>query len=328
LQKELDAGLDPTKRTVAEQLQDWVDREQRAGEVSASTINSHRYAVRRISDHLGTVPLSKLTTAHVETMLDTMATEDASAETLRRMRMVLVRALEDAVARDYVLKNRAKYARLPKSNNDGRPSKAMTAKQLPKFLKAIRATEDEALWLTMVGCGLRPGEACGLRWEDLELDGDPPLLDVRQARLHQPDGTMTFGDPKTKGSVRTLVLPEPVVAALRRHQVRQKEARLKAGSLWADHGLVFPDAIGDPITSSALAGRFRRATGAAGLPGRWHPHELKHTWNSRCDDAGISAQERADAMGHTGIGLAQGTYRHRDAPAGSSAAAVMDDLLS
>ena len=327
LQKELDAGLDTTKRTVQQQLADWVEGEQRTGSVSPRTISLHKWAAGRVVESIGKIQLAKLTTKHVEDMLDGMADDGASQESMRRVRLVLVRALEDAVARDFVLKNRARYARLPKSNNEGRPSKAMTTEQLTQFLGVVAGTDDEALWMTMVGCGLRPGEVCGLRWSDLKLDADPPLLYVRQARLHHPDGSVTFGKPKTKGSERTLVIPEPVVAALRRHQVQQKAARLRAGSLWRDLGLVFPDPIGDPIASSALARRFRQATEAAGLPGRWHPHELRHTWNTRCDEEGISAQDRADAMGHTSVALAQGTYRHREGAAGSSAAEVMGRLL-
>ena len=67
------------------------------------------------------------------------------------------------------------------------------------------------------------------------------------------------------------MIPEPVVAALRRHGVARKAARLRAGSLWRDLGLVFPDPIGDPITAGALARRFRKATEAAGLPGQLAP---------------------------------------------------------
>ena len=84
------------------------------------------------------------------------------------------------------------------------------------------------------------------------------LLHVRHARIFEPDGRMRFGEPKTKGSVRTLELPATVVDALRAHRVSQAEGRLRAGSLWADNELVFPTPRADPravgLTQGAIQG--------------------------------------------------------------------------
>ncbi len=52
----------------------------------------------------------------------------------------------------------------------------------------------------------------------------------RSVRLH--------GDNKTEKSRRTLALPHSAVAALRRQRQWQAEARLAAGELWHDEGLV------------------------------------------------------------------------------------------
>ena len=172
---------------------DWLDGRgaNRRGERLYPNIMHHRWAAGRVIENIGTTCSSRQ--AHdrprrVDARRPWPPKGRGAERPCGRLRLVLVRALEDAVARDYVVQSRARYARLPRSTNGGRPSKAMTAEQLGDFLVVIDGTEDEAIWLTMVGCGLRPGEVCGLRWTDLELDADPPLLHVRQARLHHPDG--------------------------------------------------------------------------------------------------------------------------------------------
>ena len=87
--------------------------------------------------------------------------------------------------------------------------------------------------------GIRTEEARALLWDHVDLDGDPdartpvpPSIAVwRSVRLH--------GDTKTEKSRRTLALPQNAVTALREHRKRQVEARLAAGELWQDTGLVF-----------------------------------------------------------------------------------------
>jgi integrase len=90
-----------------------------------------------------------------------------------------------------------------------------------------------------VTAGIRAEETRALRWDHVDLDGDPeartpvpPSIEVwRSVRLH--------GDTKTEKSRRTLALPQNVVAALREHREWQAEVQLAAGPLWQDTGSVF-----------------------------------------------------------------------------------------
>jgi integrase len=74
--------------------------------------------------------------------------------------------------------------------------------------------------------GIRTEEARALRWDQVDLDGDPdartpvpPNIAVwRSVRLH--------GDTKKEKSRRTLALPQNAVTALREHRKWQTEARL------------------------------------------------------------------------------------------------------
>ena len=90
--------------------------------------------------------------------------------------------------------------------------------------------------------GVRTEEARALRWDHVDLEGDPdasppvpPHVDVwRLVRAH--------ADTKTKKSRRSLGLPKLAVEVLREHLQRQADARLRAGILWQDNGLVFTTA--------------------------------------------------------------------------------------
>ena len=115
--------------------------------------------------------------------------------------------------------------------------------------------------------GIRTEEARALRWDHVDLDGDPdartpvpPSIAVwRSVRLH--------GDTKTEKSRRTLAMPQSAVATLREHRKRQAQAQLTAGPLWQDTGLVFTTSVGTPLDASHVRRGFRALCKKAGIEG-------------------------------------------------------------
>jgi hypothetical protein len=62
-------------------------------------------------------------------------------------------------------------------------------------------------------------------------------------------------------------LTDTVVAVLKSHKTAQNAERLKAGSLWKDHDLVFTSTIGAPVDVGNLTYRsFRPLLKRAKLP--------------------------------------------------------------
>ena len=138
-------------------------------------------------------------------------------------------------------------------------------------------------------CGLRPGELLGLRW--IDVDAAEGVIRVRKSvkLIPGPDGRKrpAIEDLKTERSKRTLVMPAAVasmLAALRRDQAA---LRLRAGSAYQDHGLVFPGGDGRPCWPETARQRFRGLCEKAGLGEDWHPHEQRHTFVSVLSDAGV-----------------------------------------
>jgi hypothetical protein len=70
------------------------------------------------------------------------------------------------------------------------------------------------------------------------------------------------------------------VTALREHRKCQAEARLAAGPLWQDTGLVFTTSVGAPLDASHVRRNFRALCEKAGIEGIWTPRELRHTFVS------------------------------------------------
>ena len=76
----------------------------------------------------------------------------------------------------------------------------------------------------------------------------------------------------------TIPLPASMVKALSEHRKRQAEERLRAGSAWQDHGLVFTTTVGGPLNISKLTrNHFKPALKRAGLPQSVRLYDLRHT---------------------------------------------------
>jgi integrase len=330
LKRELAAGLDTSKITVEDYMRGWLEQQRKLGKRAPQTLKVYSWAIdSHLAPALGGIQLAKLKTDQVETMLTDMRDNGASRETMRRVFMILNRAVEQAVVREKLDRNRVRGAVVPEPINGGNPSRAMTEEELRIFIDAIAGDDLELLYVLMLWTGLRPGEVCGLRWDDLELEGSEPLLHVRQALRLNPGGHWEYVVPKTAGSVRTLALAPELVARLRKHWTRPgskalAEARLRAGSLWVDDNLVFASDTGRPILN--LGRRMRNLCRDTGI-GHWHPHELRHTWVTRCSESGVRIEALADAAGHSTTAMTEGTYRHADGVAGREASAAMSKLL-
>ena len=136
----------------------------------------------------------------------------------------LTRAIRHAEANGRVRRNVATLVDTP-AGQEGRPSKSLTFGQAVALIRAARSSGLYAYVVLSLLVGIRTEEARALRWDHVDLEGDPdadppvpPHVDVwRSVRAH--------GDTKTKKSRRSLGLPRMAVEALGEHLQRQAAAR-------------------------------------------------------------------------------------------------------
>lgn len=110
----------------------------------------------------------------------------------------------------------------------------------------------------------------------------------------------TFGPCKTESGVRTIPVPDIVLAELGRH-FEQYGTRVD--------GLLFTDSKGDPIRRNALGHLWRRAVTKAGVVG-FSPHDLRHDAASVMIEAGCSVKVVQHHLGHAKASTTLDTYAH------------------
>jgi integrase len=177
-----------------------------------------------------------------------------------------------------------------------------------RFLTAIRGERLEALYVVAIREGLRRGEILGLRWRDVDLDGGTlgvtgSLQGVgRRANL-------TIGAPKSPKSRRSVTLFPETVEALREHRARQLAERLRAGSMWKDQDLVFPNEFGGFLGVTLLTLQLDGILRRAGLPDvRFH--DLRHSAATDWLKNGMHPKVASERLGHASVGITLDLYSH------------------
>lgn len=272
----------------------------------------------RIIAALGRRRLVQLAVADVERLLYAMAADGYAAATIAGTRTLLRRALRRAERDGLVARNVADLADMPAAPR--RKSRAMTLSQVRQLLGTDLTPWWRAFITTGVMCGLRPGEILGLTWDDVDLAEG--VIRVRQSL--KDSGTLAA--LKTEQSRRTLAMPAAVAAALKAQRTDQAAARLRAGRVWQDSGLVFCGEAGQARRLRGVRAAFGRLTVRAGI-GHWQPRELRHTFVSVLSDAGIAIEEIADAAGHINSGITARVYRHQISDVVARAAQAMDRIF-
>jgi integrase len=205
--------------------------------------------------------------------------------------------------------------------------------QATAFLIVANTHRLGALFSVALACGLRLGEATGLRWADVDLESG--RVEIRQ-QLQRVGKRLVLQELKTEKSRRTLMLPDVCVKALRDHRKRQLAERLKAGADWVDTGLVFATyarrgrgrKVGAPLGPRNVLRTLHGLLEAAEpkLP-RVRFHDLRHSAASLLIAAGVELVEVSMLLGHSELRVTADLYSHLQQQTAARAARHMDAVL-
>lgn len=245
-----------------------------------------------------------------------------SAQTVVHCRAVLRTALASAVADDVIAMNPAAGRRVDPPKVERPIIEALTPGQAAAIVDAVRDDPLGPLYRTLLWTGMRLGEASGLRWSDVDLDGG--WIKVRQA-YGVVGGVGRFAEPKTERSKRDVPIIDGALAAFRDQRRRQAEARLFAGSEWVDSGLVFTNRTGGPVDPTIVSKRLHVLLAPIGLA-TFRTHDLRHAYVTLLIRQGVPIPTIAKLVGHASPIMVMNTYGHVANDTLQEAAGRLNDL--
>lgn len=217
---------DAGKLTVGEYLDKWLTDSVK-GTVKETTYANYTYITRKhISPALGRMKLKTLTPAHVRGFYGDKARTNLSAATVKKMHVVLRKALSQAVSDGLIPRNAADGVKPPRVSAPGEEIKPLGSEECAAFLEASRGERLEALYVLAVHCGLREGELLALSWEDVDLEAAKPAVSVRRTLTRGEGGRGYVVGASTKsGKGRRVRLTRQAASDLKEHRKRQLEER-------------------------------------------------------------------------------------------------------
>ncbi|WP_125772982.1 site-specific integrase [Antribacter gilvus] len=326
--KEYEDGLsvEASRYTVEAAVQDWLSFGQ--GKASDETWTGYRFICERhLIPALGKRRLKDLTAPEVDKWLKDL-TPSLGTSSLKQLHMCLNRSVKRALARGMAGRNVVELCDVP-TGRKGRRSKSLTEEQVWAVLREAKGDPIYPYIVVSVLTGLRTEEVRALRWDHVDLDGDPMATPPVPPHVMVWRSERVGGDTKTEKSRRTLALPAVVVEALRLHRTRQAARDVKVGKRWDPDGLVFGTRNGTPMNARNVARDFRRALAkVAGInPAEWTPRELRHSFVSVMSKKSVPIEEVSRLVGHSGTAVTEMIYRHELRPVIQTGATAMDQIF-
>ena len=203
-------------------------------------------------------------------------------------------ALEKAVAEKLIPVNPAIGCKLPPKKTA--EMQVLTHEEMRRFL--IQAKEDGfyEMALLELATGMRRGEICALRWEDLNTRTG--ALSIRRQVLRLAKETH-ISEPKTKSSSRTVILPGAVVNVL-------KELKERTGSDWM---FPAPRATDRPMDPKSAYRKMKKALARAGCK-NIRFHDLRHTFATTALEHGMDIKTLSAVIGHVSTATTIDIYSH------------------
>ena len=260
----------------------WYQTYLKPGLRPTTQLNYESTIYQHIIPQLGSIPLCQLSQKDLQQFYAYLKKEGRLVRTEqygkglsdRMVRMCHAKcraALDQAVRENLIRSNPAVGCKLPPKR--GREMQVLSRQELQRFLIQAKADDYFELFLLDLSTGLRRGELLALQWSDLDLDTG--TLSVTK-QIYEVKGKLQLSVPKTKTSIRKLVLPPAVVEVFR-------EYRKTAKSRW-----VFPSPVKEdmPLTPGSMLRRLHIILERAGCK-QIRFHDLRHTFATMALENGM-----------------------------------------
>lgn len=202
-------------------------------------------------------------------------------------------SLDWAVQKGYLAENPAKGIRLPRVET--KEIKVFKHWEVNKLIEVARPKWLGDMILLSYRTGMRRGEIYGLKWDDVDFDNQ--FLMVRRSIETYAPGVKLIHTPKTRSSIRRIMLDNASIEMLHRRQ-------LKGKSEW-----VFENKFGELMSPWYTTKYMAEACKKAGIQHRSF-HVLRHTHATVLLAGEVNPKIVQERLGHAKIATTLDTYSH------------------
>jgi len=250
-----------------------------------------------------------------------MRTNGQGSRSLQQARALLSITLRAAEEQELIDDNPVRKVRNPQ-NREGK-IQPLTIEEVRRLLETYEGTFMSLRLHIALLCGLRQGEALGLRWAD--IDEERGIIQVKN-QMQKIEGNYVFTDLKTHRSRRTIVMSHETQKVFIGHTqiiARHKEQSAKQ---WQELDLVFPREDGSPRSPKTDYDQWQDALKLCGIAPR-RLHDARHTAATLMYSQGVGIETISRALGHSSSAITSRLYVHNAEEPLRNAAEAMNLLI-
>lgn len=261
--------------------------------ISRQTKDNYNAAYKHLAPIQNHV-FKEIRTAQWQFCLDKTVKAGLSQSSLNKVRVLMIRLCDYAVANDIIDKNYAKFTKLPKFEKTEKETFSdLELKTIEEGIKNGTGISDIILFMCYTGWRIQ--EVCNLTVFDYD----------------RTQKTLTGGVKTDAGKNRTVFIPDKVLPVV------EKYAALNGPALFCyETGQKKKKLVG--YSTKKLREEFYNTLDSLGIqsseaePKRLTPHSTRHTYNSMLNRAGVDTATRMKLMGQVSEQTNQRVYTHTD----------------
>lgn len=183
--------------------------------------------------------------------------------------------------------------------------RVLTREEQVRFISYLTTDIDQCKFSVLLALftGMRIGEVCALRWENVFLEDKIIKVSATMQRLHDFSESgnartkIIISSPKSETSVRMIPMTDAVVSLFRAQGPKSGDAFVLTGV--SDHYI-------EPRTLQYWLSKYTKACGLEGV----HFHTLRHTFATRCVEVDFELKSLSEILGHSSPRITLERYVH------------------
>lgn len=149
--------------------------------------------------------------------------------------------------------------------------------------------------------GIRIGELCALRWEDISFQEQTMRIHQTMQRVQDKSSStqktkIVITPPKSSCSIRTIPLPGQLIGILEGYRT-------------TDSGFFLTNSLDKFIEPRTMQNKFKAALKHSTVDSA-NFHSLRHTFATRCVELGFDVKSLSEILGHTSVSITMNRYVH------------------
>lgn len=305
--------------TVSEWYEIWM-REYKEPVIRPSTKSYYKRLFQlQILPELGAMYLEEVQQVHVRKLINNIKEQGYEWETQNKIRILIQDLFNVAMVNDYAYKNPARGIKMQKKREHFERI-VLDREQQADFFECCAGTFYDNLFIVAINTGMRQGELCALEESDINFDKKEISI-TKTLTYMMLDGEeqkcFHTGPPKTDESVRIIPMNEACEEAIKKQMKLKKLMAFKNPGAEGYENLLFVTRKNNPVCAQIINDAIRKVVEeinfqrdeADQIP-VFSSHTFRHTFATRCIEAGVHPKTLQTYMGHATLQMTMDLYVH------------------